>query len=940
MSLRDGDDEASTRELSAPIQLDTFQGSERAQESALFGLPLSQLLVVGRPPQQDRADRLLSQRISARLGLGDGERTTVGRFVLERKLGQGGVGAVYEAKDPKLGRTVALKVLSIGSAVGCRSTLIRGGAAALQSEARTLARISHPNIVRVFEIGEHDDEVFIVMEQVDGANLHDWMARHRAAPLPTKLQLLHGAALGLEAAHEVGIIHGDIKPGNILVDRGNQARLADFGLAAPMDDCSNSQAPTVAGTPSYMAPEQLEGSPASVRSDIHAFCVTAIEIISGERVFTRDNDRRGSARFEAEIAGLLRSAPSRLRRVLARGVAPDPHARPESMAEVVAAFEPKSSRRWQRWIPSGFGAMGLAVALMAGSQTEEPCEIRAQQVQSVWNSGRLETMTRAFDDSGLGFAHSAASRTGAVLSDYATRWEQGASLLCRVREEIDDREEHRRVACLQRGLASLESLVDTLENADRATVESATKAAVSLPPLVECMHYGTGTELEVPPAANEALTEALARATTAIEIGNYERARVRLEQLLVDASGAPDAFVAEVAYELARAEVRLGRFEDAQRHLHDAYERATLVDDVALAGTVANALADVFGYHLDRYEAGEVWARVATGALGRAPDDIELEVSVLQTRAGIFHRQGRYDEALAALEQARERLSGDDTRSRVRLAVILNDLAVTYINDGERGRAKPLLRQSIALSAEILGESHPELAPRYYNLATLEKGDGDFETAQGLVRRAIAAWRDSRGMVSVPVGNAKALLAQLDLYTGNLDGARDNLADARRIMQALHPDGTPDLAAVTRFEGELALIEGRLDDALDRASAATEIQRSYAPEHFMVMLFLDFEARVWLAKGEPEQALEVLADASTFADSQRHGELVRRVLELTHAHALRAVGRHDDARVRAEPALEYLRGSESTFGRAAISAWDAGEVRRMNTVAAHRQARG
>ena len=210
----------------------------------------------------------------------------VDRYVIEARLGAGGMGVVYAAHDPELGRKVAIK-------------LVRAGAddERLRREAQALARLAHPNVVAVHDVGTCDGQVFIAMALVEGQNLRRWLATPR--PVDAILRHLVAAGRGLAAAHAAGLIHRDLKPDNIFVSATGETLVGDFGLArdaaAPAADDAPLTAPplaspdltltgTVLGTPAYMAPEQATGA-ATRASDQFSFCVTAWEALHGARPF-------------------------------------------------------------------------------------------------------------------------------------------------------------------------------------------------------------------------------------------------------------------------------------------------------------------------------------------------------------------------------------------------------------------------------------------------------------------------------------------------------------------------------------------------------------------------------------------------------------------------------------------------------------------------------
>jgi serine/threonine protein kinase len=268
----------------------------------------------------------------------------IGRYRLLRPLGGGGMGLVHLAHDDELDRPVALKVLRPGG---------NGDAGRLLREARSMARLAHPHIAAVFDVGKHGDEVYVAMEYVEGPTLRAWMkAPHDWAE---RRDVLLQAARGLVAAHARGVVHRDFKPENVIVGHDGRVRVLDFGLAklaklAPRsvgrpDDTTDTQLGAIVGTPRYMAPEQLRGQAAGPAADQFAFCVSAYELVYGQRPFAGDVLADVAASVltqEPREPPHVDGVPEGLWPVLRRGLQVGREERYPSMQALTEALEPVS----------------------------------------------------------------------------------------------------------------------------------------------------------------------------------------------------------------------------------------------------------------------------------------------------------------------------------------------------------------------------------------------------------------------------------------------------------------------------------------------------------------------------------------------------------------------------------------------------------------------
>ena len=371
--------------------------------------------------------------------------TRLGPYEISGPLGAGGMGEVYSARDTRLGRTVAIKILPahLADRADARQRFER--------EARTVSGLSHPNICPLYDVGQQDGVHFLVMEYMEGETL---AARLERGPLPTPelLKVATQIADALDKAHRAGVIHRDLKPGNIMLTKSG-AKLLDFGLAkstGPEGEVSSLTAPptatspltaegTIVGTFQYMAPEQLEGKPADARSDIFAFGSVLYEMASGRKAFEGKTQASLIAvileREPPSITSLQPMAPPALDRLVSACMAKDPDERRQTMHDVLLDLKwieaagsqaglpvPVAARRKHReWLAWTIAAVLALVAVGAGGKLFEMLNDpdRSRVVQSSFvgpDGGMIEFMTGAIHSSSLSISPDSRYVTFAALS--------------------------------------------------------------------------------------------------------------------------------------------------------------------------------------------------------------------------------------------------------------------------------------------------------------------------------------------------------------------------------------------------------------------------------------------------------------------------------------------------------------------------------------------
>jgi len=319
---------------------------------------------------------------SGRLDIGD----RVGRYVITRKLGRGGMGVVYGARDTALGRNVALKLVRRPRRPSSHDASL---SPRLIREAQALARLSHPNVVGLYDLGTATSAMFLAMEFIDGIDLHRHLTEQERS-WHEIVSLFVQAGRGLSAAHAAGIVHRDFKPTNVIVGRDGHVTVVDFGLARSTDESEEphpedafrkrlTDANVIIGTRGYMAPEQLLGLPVGPAADQFAFCVSLFEALYGERPYPGRNaveTARAFASRTLRIPADDRGVPLWIHAAIVRGLSVEPTERYPSMDALLAALDPVRPRAKSR-----LGRYGLAAALLLTAA--------ASAVATAWVGARL-----------------------------------------------------------------------------------------------------------------------------------------------------------------------------------------------------------------------------------------------------------------------------------------------------------------------------------------------------------------------------------------------------------------------------------------------------------------------------------------------------------------------------------------------------------------------
>ncbi|HVS02444.1 MAG TPA: tetratricopeptide repeat protein, partial [Thermoanaerobaculia bacterium] len=691
----------------------------------------------------------------------------LGRYVVLEALGRGGMGEVYAAYDPELDRRVAVKLLR--TATGTAADQAR-----LLREGQAMARLAHPNVVAVYDVGALHRRVFVAMELVAGGDLRAWLA---AAPRSRAeiLAVFAAAGRGLAAAHRAGLVHRDFKPENVLVADDGRVKVADFGLARTSSGATAEPPPSardelagggllatpltrhgaLLGTPGYLAPELFAGGGADARSDQFSFCVALWEALCGSRPFPGVRARELCAAMAAGAPperAHSQALPPWLRRVLLRGLAVDPSARFPSMEALLAALAADPARRRQRWLRTAAAAVGVAGAITGVAawqwQQGEVCQGAGERLLGAWDPARSHAVRSAFLATGEPYAAASWRAVQGTLDRFAASWAAMRTAACEATHVHGEQSADlldRRVACLDQRRAELAALVEVFTTADRQVVEGAAQAAHALTPLESCADTAALLDAAPPPrdpAGRQQLARfqrRLGRSHALYTAGRYGAAAEAADAALATAAELDWGPAAAAAHNArGAAHMALGDGAVAEEALRAAAWAAIAGHDDRQAVQAVSNLVELLGHHQARPEASEVWGELGAALVGRSGSPPDLRASLLQARGTVALTAGRYQQAaqlLGGLAALQERALAPDDPAR---AETLTALAAVALARGEQGEALELMRRSLELRRRAFGNDHPRVAASLNNLGAALVGSGAHDEALATFAEALA----------------------------------------------------------------------------------------------------------------------------------------------------------------------------------------------------------
>lgn len=837
------------------------------------------------PPPADLEGRLIANSVLSRM-FDDDRPTRIGSYIIIRRIGGGAMGDVFLAHHETLDRKAAIKLVRPAAE---DSTIERQR---LLREAQVLAQIKHPNVVEVYDAGTHDNRVYLAMQYVAGSTLGAWQQTN---PWQAVLTAYLKAGRGLQAVHSVdldgadrkrdptngttttprGLCHRDFKPDNVLIDQQGEVRVADFGLAIPTQrrepgpggvirslDLRLTADASVVGTPLYIAPEQLTGSPGDARSDQYSYCVALYEALYHQHPYyaprpaTRaseiptDSGGPGHtaphfALFEAILGAPLRPAPRtskvprRLYTILARGLDREPNNRYPSMAALLAALEHDPKRR-----PLQILGVGLAIGVIFGismyaNKLPAMCSNIEQETTGLWDDARQAQVHSAFLATGADHAHDIFTSLDKHIDDHLKRWSVARHTACDATYKFGTQthEAHERsMICLDQQLALADRALSELSMIDASTILGIDDRISRLPPPEDCdARRISALNCRVATLGDDfaaRVREQIQAAQTAEIAGRLKDAEplAAIAASAARAHGHP-ALVVDAHFTLGRILTALGRTQAAQDALRTARHAAEA------------ASCDLETVDLDAYT-GKLAAFNPNIAVERGRDAIDTGLAKLERldlndprrRAQLLNDRGllfeyRDNNYVAAEHDYRSALqlrTHSDLDEVTDQARTLQNLGNTLEKQARHADAITALTDSIDLYENTYGKDHLDTWKPLFNLGSAALNAGDLALSKSALNRALPLALAAFGNDSPDVREIYSALTKL-AYAQD-----DGPAAEKHARAGLHhcPRGTAD-AKCLELSLHLAYargIQGHPQDALALREQVFAIARRQSRE--------------------------------------------------------------------------------------------------------------
>ncbi len=773
----------------------------------------------------------------------------IGRYEIRGPLGAGGMGVVLRGHDATLGRDVAIKMM--------RSTLIDPAhRERMLGEAQAMAKVRHPNVVTVHELGEAGDELYVAMELVDGTMLQRWLESPR--PRAQRVALVLDVGRGITAVHAAGLLHRDIKPDNIIVRADATPVLVDFGLARSTTKPALGVGSGIAGTPRYMAPEVAAGAPASAASDQYQWWTLVDDALPDDRAVAR---------------------------LVERGHDPDPSRRFPSMADAVAALD-RATRPARRtwWIAAAIAAAVLAAAIVVVATRDRAAAPACDAVMPKgWTLARREALSLTLQRAGL----DPGRVLGALDRRVASTMEQ-RERACRDTGAAARAQWTRRLVCVDETWARTGAAIEKMESSSGETVRDGAEDLGEVPPIERC---GRGS---LPAVPEEQSPEARAK---------YVALSAQLREIESDTKLRPrdrTAKVRALAPQIEQLDYAplTGRWHwSVARTLHDGGDDVAAAAEYDLAAQAGLAAGEdglyvhalIFELKLvaqtasaDRVLQLETQAEAGVQRLGNPA----LEANLVLTRAAIYHGRSEHAKARELYEKADAIYQKLSVAPMAMHVAVLQNLGAVCLESGDLACAQRALDRAVELAHRRYTDAGPEYWETRAARAVLYMAHRDFAKAEAEMRAAADGLQRTRPS-GTQIGRLRAYICQLLMQRKEIDAARAECAASVASLHQTVGEGTTDEVWSLTMSGQVELTAKAYPAAvafLERAVAIVKasklqtIEATTATAYYAIALLA-----VKRAKEARAVAVEIapVLRAPELAESRR--DFVRAFPDLTGA---------------------------------------------------------
>jgi serine/threonine-protein kinase len=857
----------------------------------------------------------------------------VGRFEIIEQLGKGGMGIVFLARDPDLDREVCLKFLRRNTSSEEESRLLR--------EARSMARLSHPNVVTVYEVGKFHDRLFVVMEYVEGMTLREWLIQNKPN-WRMVLDVFTSAAKGLAAAHQAGVVHCDFKPDNVLLakdkDQVRRVLVGDFGLAyfqtpirpkelekIQIDHLDQLDTLTIAGmlpgTPAYMAPEQIQGQQADIKSDQFSFCVALFEALYDARPFGGKN----LAAIEENILAGRINYPSRkpalpgwLKEIFMVGLNPDPDQRYSSMAELANLLSKKLYKKKRLTSAAiAFALMLVIIIVVVWFGRPQPCPGAEDKLVGIWDKSRKTTLKKSFLATKLPFAKQTFVTTAKALDDYRHTWlkqHQAACLAGQVRQETSLELLDRRMECLDQRLQEFKIVTDYLSRPDNEIVSKAIDITGNMTSADVC--FDADALASLAPIPKDVDTKNAVQKTRAkmikleamLDSGKIKPLFGLAQEIAKQANQSEyPPIEAESLYWMAKVQKTIGKPRPAKKTFDQAVSLGMAAGHQRLVALSWIELVKLIGVDLARPEEAIKLADTTMVMLDRIAADEELKADLLFSQAKVSKFDDQLDKTLGmyqAVLEIFERILGSGHPKTFDVRIYIIDVLISL---GKFDRAQKEIEEIQVLLNKYYGLEHPKNIMLLRQRASLQNVLGNYSKDMELAKKALSLSEKIYGPKHPQTAHCHHRVAVSGGYVTDLSNSLKHIQDALEINQEVFGPNHPFVATNYRLLAYFQREAGLYQKSMAAIQKSIEIAESiFGDDHDSIFTAYSVLAYIQRGQGYLQEALQSYSKVTEW--NKKKGRNIMRWYEysLSVAQLLMEKGEVDKAFYEARQTLQAV----------------------------------